>query len=251
MEPGGSKEETKILIAEDSATQSELLKYMLEEQGFSVATARDGVEALEYLNRNAPAMVVTDVMMPEMDGYELCKRIKTAENREPIPVLLLTKLSEPEDVIKGLECGADGFMTKPYSEENLVSRINYILSNAEVRKKAVSETGLEVVYAGKKHLITSTRIQIFDLLISTYESAVQKTKELEKSLRELKSAHETIRTLKGLIPICAWCKKVVDDKGSWQQIELYVRDHSEADFTHGLCPECRAKTFPQFPKKQQ
>ncbi len=249
VEEAGEKSRMTVLIAEDSLTQSELLKYMLESQGFDVVVARNGMDALDYLSRHIPAMVVSDIMMPEMDGYELCRRIKSAGATESVPVLLLTKLSEPEDVIQGLECGADGFMTKPYNEENLISRINYILSNAEVRRSQAGEAAIEVVYGGKKHFITSTRIQIFDLLISTYESAVQKTKELEKTVRELKSAHETIRTLKGLIPICAWCKRVLDDKGFWQQLELYVRDHSEADFTHGLCPECKERMYPEFSKK--
>ena len=249
MKEAREKGETKILIVEDSPTQAEQLKYILEEQSFFVEIAKNGMEALDYLDSHAPIFIVSDIVMPEMDGYQLCKKIKSNERTKFIPVMLLTTLSDPEDVIKGLECGADGFMTKPYDEETLISRINYILLNAEVRKNTTTEMGIEIVFSGKKHFITSTRIQILDLLISTYENAIRKTRELEKTVKELRSANETIKTLKGLIPICAECKKVRDDKGYWQQIEIYIRDHSDADFTHGFCPDCIKKLYPDYHKK--
>jgi two-component system cell cycle response regulator len=247
-----TKEDDKheILIVEDSPTQAEELKYILETQGFHARITKNGMEALHYLENHIPSIIVSDIIMPEMDGYRLCKKIKSDERMRHIPVMLLTTLSEPEDVIKGLDCGSDGFMIKPYDEEALISRINYILLNAEVRKNTTTEMGIEIVFAGKKHFITSTRIQILDLLISIYQNAIQKARELERTVKELKSANETIKTLKGFIPICSMCKKVRDDQGYWQQIELYIRDHSEADFTHSYCPECKQKILhPEHYKK--
>ena len=160
----------------------------------------------------------------------------------------MTTLSEPEDVIKGLESGADNFMTKPYDEQTLIARIHHVLTNAGLREPRASEMGIEIAFAGKKHFITSNRIQILDLLISTYENAIQKTRELEKTIMELTHANETIKTLKGLIPICASCKKVRNDAGYWEQIEMYIRDHSEAEFTHGFCPDCLKKLYPKQAK---
>ncbi len=241
----------RILVAEDSLTQASFLRNLLQRGGFTVTVARNGVEALDWLAGHTPDIVVSDIIMPEMDGYELCKRIKSRDATKNIPVLLLTRLSATEDVILGLECLADGFMTKPYSEEGLLTRINDMLLNAELRKHSSEDEPIHVFYGGKKYVITSGRIQIFDLLISTYESTLQKTKELEKAMRELKAAHDHIRTLKGLIPICAWCKKVLDDKGSWKQLEVYIHEHSEADFTHGLCPECRQKMYAEFTREMR
>lgn len=242
------KEIVSILIVEDSPTQAQELKYILEEKGFHVHTASNGMEALDRLNDDIPSIVVSDIVMPEMDGYQLCKAIKTSKKTEYVPVLLLTTLSEPEDIIKGLECGADGFMTKPYDEEDLISKVNYILINASLRKNKVTEMGIEIVFAGQRRFITSSRIQILDLLLSTYENSVRKARELAKTVRELKSANETIKELKGLIPICAICKKVRNDQGYWEQIETYIRDHSEADITRGYCPECMKRLYPKYKK---
>lgn len=177
-----------ILLVEDSPTQAERLGYVLSKQGYTVNTACNGKEALAYLKDNSATIVISDVLMPEMDGYRLCKHIKTDARLRDIPVVLLTTLSDPEDIVDGLESGADNFIIKPYSDDFLLSRLEYILLNSEMRRGAGSEMGIEIVFAGKKYLITSTKIQILDLLLSTYESAVQKNRELETTVRELKAA---------------------------------------------------------------
>ncbi len=233
-----SEKKSDLLVVEDSPTQAEHIKYILEKHGYEVAVAKNGKEAIDYLNTNLPSIIISDVVMPEMDGFELCKRVKGDEKLKRIPFVILTTLSEPEDVIRGLESGADNFMTKPFREEVLIERIHYILLNMEIRKNVTTDIGIEIAFAGRKHYIKSSRIQMLNLLLSTYENAVIKTHELEKTNRELKEANEKINTLGGLIPICAKCKKIRDDNGCWHQIEAYLRDHSEAEFTHGFCPDC-------------
>ncbi len=235
-----------ILIAEDSKTQAYMLRYVLESNGFNVSITYDGIEAFHHLERELPRIVLSDVLMPEMNGYQLCRKMKSDERMKHIPVMLLTSLSEPEDIIRGLECGADSFITKPYDEEALVARINYILLNAEMRRHSESEMGIDIIFAGKKYFVKSSRIQILDLLLATYEATMQKTRELEKTLMELRSANETIKTLRGFIPICASCKQVRDDKGYWKQIERYISEHSDADFTHTICPDCSKKLYPDL-----
>ncbi|MFZ4437882.1 MAG: response regulator [Syntrophales bacterium] len=133
-------------------------------------------------------MVISDIVMPEMDGFELCMEIKKETRFMHLPVLLLTTLSEPEDVIRGLECGADNFMNKPYEESVLLSRIHYILLNRGLRKEMVgSEMSIDIMFNGKKQTITSHRIQILDLLLSTCDTAIQKNRELQKANRELRA----------------------------------------------------------------
>ncbi|MGB9618762.1 MAG: response regulator, partial [Desulfomonilaceae bacterium] len=127
------QDEQEILIVEDSPTQAARLQFILEEHGFKVSWTANGKAALEYLQKNHPTLVVSDVVMPEMDGYELCSKIKQDEKLKDIPVILLTALSDPSDIIKGLESGADNFITKPYQERFLISRIQYILINRELR----------------------------------------------------------------------------------------------------------------------
>jgi len=190
------KGQPRLLIVEDSATQAVRLQYILESQGYRVTTATNGVEALRCLKDPAPDLVITDVIMPEMDGYELCRRIKDDPSSKEIPVMLLTSLSDPSDVIKGLQCGADNFITKPYKEDFLISRIQSILINREMRRTASTTLGLEIYFGGKKYTITSDRIQIVDLLFSSFENAVEKNQDLENAIRELKETQEELARAK-------------------------------------------------------
>ncbi len=243
---GTQKKDVQILVVEDSITQAECLKYLLEENGFRVTLASEGRDALAMLDNFKPTIVITDVVMPGMNGYELCREIKGRESTKDIPVLLLTNLSDPEDVIRGLECGADNFITKPYDNRFLISRIHYMLLNRDIRRISNTEMAIEIFFGGKKQVITSNRIQILDLLLSTFENAIQKNKELQESNRELRRANEKIKRLEGLIPICAKCKKIRDDNGYWKQIEEYLREAANAEFTHGFCPECMKSLYPDF-----
>ena len=239
----------QILIVEDSLTQAQHLKHVLVHFGYTVSITHDGKEALHFFEKQRPAVVISDVMMPKMDGYELCRQIKSNPQLKDIPVILLTSLKDPRDIIKGLECGADHFITKPYKEDFLLSHIQYIFVNQELRRNAVADLGIEIFFAGQKHFLTSTRIQILDLLFSTYEVVMQKSFELERINQELKQSLETIKTLSGLIPICSNCKKIRNDEGYWQQLEVYIKEHSDVEFTHGLCPECEQHIYTKFFKK--
>ncbi len=241
-------ESAKILIVEDSPTQAIRLQNLLEETGYKVSVANSGADALACLTEGPCHLVVSDIVMPGMDGYELCRKIKNNKDLKDLPVLLLTQLSEPEDIVKGLDSGADNFVTKPYDPELLLSQVEYILVNRTLRSRVRSEMGMEVIFGGEKHFINSDRLQILDLLFSTYENSLRQKRELERVNKELKAAADTINTLHGIIPICANCKQIRDDKGAWSQVEAYVSEHSEAQFSHGICPECAKKLYPEFVK---
>jgi DNA-binding response OmpR family regulator len=235
---------TKILLVEDSLTQALKLQHTLEGNGFTVMTAQDGAEGLEKARQSSPDIIITDIMMPVMDGYELCSKVKGDPILRRIPVILLTTLSDVEDILKGLKCGADNFITKPYEESHLVSRIEYILSNQKLRQGVSSDIAIEVAFGGQRYLLTSARIQILDLLISSFETAVRKNRELEETNQKLRAAVQTIATLRDLIPICCHCKKIRNDRGYWQQLEAYFEEHSLAEFTHGICPDCIMTHYP-------
>jgi response regulator RpfG family c-di-GMP phosphodiesterase len=130
--------------------------------------------------------------MPEMDGYELCRHIKKNEDLQNIPVILLTILSDAKDVLKGLECGAYSFIIKPYDEKYLLSRIQYVLAGKLLRNKEKLTVGFEVLFGGQKYCITAQSQQILNLLISTYETAVWKNTELEKTRDELRALNEEL-----------------------------------------------------------
>jgi signal transduction histidine kinase len=192
MKPDPIRSRVEILIVEDSRTQTAQLKFILEAHDFQVRTARNGLEALDAVLRQRPALVITDINMPGIDGYELCRRIRAQETIADLPVILLTALSDPEDVFKGLECGADNFITKPYEPENLLARIHYLLANINLQRREKVQTSMEVFFAGQKHVITSDRAQILNLLLSTYEAAVQKNRELARARDELAQLNEAL-----------------------------------------------------------
>lgn len=210
------KAAVEILIVEDSPTQAEHLKYIVEQQGYRAAVAKNGREALALMSERRPTLVISDVVMPEVDGYELCRRITTDERLKEIPVILLTSLSDPEDVIKGLEYGAKNFITKPYHAKYLLTRIEHILTNLELRKSGDSQMGVEIFFAGRKHLITADRLQILDLLLSAYETAVQKNEELIKVQEELKGLNESL-------------EKKVEDRTAALRAEIAERRRAEEE----------------------
>ena len=192
MKTEAIRERCQILIAEDSPTQAELLKYILEEHDFGVVVARNGREAFDSILNFKPTLVITDIAMPEMDGYELCRRLRSDERVADVPVILLTSLSDPEDVFKGLECGADNFISKPYERDYLLARIYNLLDNVHLRNREKMQTSTEVFVGGQKHLITSNRAQVLNLLLATYE---ERTASLAVEVAERRQAEAGLKAL--------------------------------------------------------
>jgi signal transduction histidine kinase len=207
----------KVLIAEDSPTQALKLQMTLEENDFEVLHGLNGQQALDLIDvDNPPCIIITDIVMPEMNGYELCKAVKQNEKTRDIPVILLTQLSDPKDVIKGLQCGADNFISKPYSNDFLFERIKDILLNQEIRKRSPNlDIAMQIYFGGEKYLLNSNRMQILDLLLSTYYNAINKNKELEEKNLELKKLHKeaNIRNIQ--------LKKLNDEKNQFLGIAAH------------------------------
>jgi len=187
--------EANILIVEDSATQAAELQFFLEQAGCQVWVARNGVEALEMLEQRIPTVIVSDIMMPKMDGYQLCYQVKQMARTRQIPVILVTGLADPRDVVHGLACGADNFIVKPYAQNYLLSRIRYFLVNHELRSHERVQMGFEVLLEGERHFITASRQQILDLLISTYEQGVRINQELRAKHDELARSNSLLHSL--------------------------------------------------------
>lgn len=192
MKDDNKNNSSEILIVEDSPTQAEELKYVLERNNFAVSVAGNGIEALALIRAHKPTMVISDIVMPEMNGYQLCREIKQDNSLRNLPVILLTSLSNPRDVVKGLECGADNFLTKPYEEKYILSRIQYIIANKNLRDVEQSQLGVEVVLDNERYFIKSDRIQILNLLLSSYEVAIQKNGELIGAQKDLKLLNDQL-----------------------------------------------------------
>lgn len=185
MKSSETDKRVDILIAEDSLTQAARLEHLLKEQGYDVRIAGSGRKALAAAREKPPTILISDIVMPEMDGYTLCKQIKTDEKLKDVPVVLLTSLTAAEEVLKALECGADSFIRKPYDADYLLSRTEHILTNLTLRQASGMKLGAEIYLGGKKYFITSERQQILDLLFSTFMDAVRMNADLEEKQNKL------------------------------------------------------------------
>ncbi len=190
-------EQAHIIVAEDSPTQAIKLAMLLRDAGYEPLVAKNGHEALALLHQHPANLVISDVMMPEMNGYELCAAIKADPSLKHIPVILLTSLSEPEDVIMGLENQADYYVTKPYDRQYLMSKVESLLSG----RHKVEDKGdeLAVTIQGRTYRVSASRRQMINLLLSTYENAVLQNRELARTRDELaKANHSLARNLEEL-----------------------------------------------------
>ena len=178
-------DEVEILIVEDSPTQAERLRRLIQSMRYRARVAGNGRLALEAIRETKPHLVLSDIVMPEMDGYTLCRAIKSDPELRDIPVILVTSLMDPKDIIRGIECGADNFIRKPYAEDYLLNRIGHMLMNQKLRRNQNMEIGIALYLGEQKHFINAERQQILDLLISTYEQAVQVNSELQARERQV------------------------------------------------------------------
>jgi sigma-B regulation protein RsbU (phosphoserine phosphatase) len=190
----------KILVADDDSGTRRLLQATLTKWGYEVTLAVDGEAAWEILQRpNPPLLAILDWLMPKLDGVEICRKARLVPALQSAQIILLTSRTTKEDVVKGLEAGADDYVTKPFDLGELRARV---------------QVGARIV-----------RLQM----------------DLADRLKKLQDALAHVKQLHGLLPICAYCKKIRDDKNYWHQVEIYVSQNADVRFSHGVCPECLEK----------
>lgn len=188
----GMKNEKEVLIVEDSPTQAEVLKHMVEVYGYRAMVAANGREAFDIARERMPDLIISDILMPEISGFDLCAEIKRDRNLRRIPVILLSVLSEAESVIKGFESGADAYVTKPYNEAYLLDKIKSFIANG--KNKEVKEYGpIDVALGEEVFTLTSGRQQLLNFLLSTYEGAIQQNRELNNSQHELRTLNNQLK----------------------------------------------------------
>ena len=192
----------RVLIADDDLTYCRMLEALLCKWGYDPIVTCDGEQAWQIMQGpEAPQLAILDWMMPGKDGVDICRQVRQASPSKPTYIILITAKGRKEDVVSGLDSGADDYITKPFESEEFRARVQ----------------------AGAR---------ILNLQMA-----------LADRVQELQEALEQIRTLQGVLPICMYCKKIRDDQNYWQQVETYVSQHSQAEFSHGLCPECFEKHF--------
>jgi phosphoserine phosphatase RsbU/P len=198
-----------VLYVEDEDLTREEIHQLLQERCQEVFVARNGAEGLEQFRKKHPDLVVTDILMPVMDGLKMAKKIRTGN--KDVPIIVTTAYSETTYMIDAIDANVDQFVFKPIVLKKLFAAIEKCAEIIQSRK------------AAQRH-----------------------EEEREKLIKELQGALAKVKLLSGLLPICASCKKIRDDKGYWNQLESYLQAHSEAEFSHGLCPECAEKLYPGY-----
>ncbi|MCX6162970.1 MAG: response regulator, partial [Ignavibacteriae bacterium] len=184
--------EGHILAAEDSQVQAKRLKHFFDVNNIKSEIYNNGIDALKAALDKPPLLIVSDILMPGMGGYEFCSKVKTHHELKDIPVILLTTLSDPLDIIKRLQAGAHNFITKPYDEQYLLSRINYLIANRDMRRSGGGDMVIEIVFHGQKFQINSDKKQILDLLLSVYEAAILRNEDLIKAQHQLQVLNENL-----------------------------------------------------------
>jgi phosphoserine phosphatase RsbU/P len=181
-----------IVIAEDSRVQGKVLQQRLIAAGYDAHVGMDGEAAWKLVQQLKPAIVVSDIEMPKMTGYDLCSEIKKSPELRHTPVILLSTLNDAEDIIRGLAAGADNYITKPYDINFLIARIEDLRSNPIVDFQVDSSNTTNVTLGGRTYQVRSSRQQTLNLLISVFENAVEKNKELHRSNEQLILAKEKL-----------------------------------------------------------
>lgn len=179
-----------LLVVEDSPTQAEYIRRILQKEGFFVDVASDGRAALEALDNNTFDLVISDIIMPGMGGYELCQRIR---EKSRIPVVLVTQLYDPEDIIRGLASGADGFIIKPFDPISLLDTISNMLESEEDGRIVLDGDLIIATPGDQTFTINADRKTILRILLSTYATAVNKNMELQEARDELYGMNEQLQ----------------------------------------------------------
>ncbi len=187
-----SPPQTTILIVEDSPVQAELLRRTLHDAGYGVAIANNGAQALDKARHLRPAVIISDVNMPVMDGYEMCEGIRADAGIARIPVILVTTLSDPRDVMRGMQVGADAYLTKPYDKASLLSWIGILMARAPEHDEREEQPRTELWIEGQAHSVQVSPQRMMNLLASTYENAVLQNRELLSTQIALEELNATL-----------------------------------------------------------
>jgi AmiR/NasT family two-component response regulator len=208
-------QDVRVLIVEDDSLVSEMIHGLVEDLQYRVVgKAIDGRQGVEMVETLHPDVVLMDIEMPRMDGLEATRRIF---EQYPTPVVILSAYENPQLLKEASQTGVGAYLVKPPNMRQV-------------------ERAIIIAMARFKDIMELRYINM----------------ELETRYRQIEAAFGQIKTLSGLLPICSNCKKIRNDQGYWEQVEIYIAKHSDADFSHGLCPDCLKQLYPtSFIKSQQ
>ncbi len=202
-------ERIRVLVVEDDSLVVKMIQRILDQIGYTFAgEASNGRQAVDLTQKLKPDVILMDVEMPDMGGLEATLQIQKVR---PTPVVVLTAYDTPELVAQASVVGVGAYLLKPPKARDV------------------------------ERTVTVAMARFGDMMTMRDLNAELKTRN-----KELETALAKVKQLSGLLPICANCKKIRDDEGYWQQVEHYIIQHSEVQFTHGICPDCAVKLYSDF-----
>ena len=326
-------EQNTILSVDDSPDKLEIIALILNEAGYRVLSASSGREGLEIAQQQIPDLIISDVTMPEMDGFEFCRLIRADSSLRGIPIMLNTAIrKDTESLARGLAAGADDYLEAPFDPGRLAAKVarlierkrtdeplSILASTVAESEEAIIGTdldgqitswnfGAERIYGYKAEEVLGQTIysvtvpsdlrehmegilngigrgvrvnrfetkrvkkdgNLIDVSLSVspikdshgrltgassiardITESVLAEAEKRRLIKELQDALAEVKTLRGILPICMHCKKIRDEEGAWKQLELYIRDHTHAEFSHGICGPCTEQMYPEIYEKMQ
>jgi phosphoserine phosphatase RsbU/P len=218
------KSEFRLLIVDDLTVNIKVLGNSLQESGYIITFATNGNQAIEMAQNNDIDLILLDIMMPGMDGYQVCRKLKMAERTKNTPVIFITAKTEQQDIVRGFEAGGVDYVTKPFNPAELSARVRTHLELKRARE-IIEDQAEELAWSNKR--------------------LADKNKKLQQAIDE-------IETLKGLLPVCSNCKKIrttragSKNQDAWVSLEAYLHEFTAAEVTHSICPECMAKLYPDL-----
>ncbi len=203
--------EIAALYVEDDDFTRETVLSMLTKKVSRVDVAENGEKGLNAFRSNSFDLIITDIKMPQIDGLTMCREIRSIKH--DVHIIITTAYSDLVYLLDAIDIGINQYVIKPVDMSRLFLAIDKCYETINLRRK-----------------------------LQRYHE------EREQLIKELQESAQKIKTLGGLLPICASCKKIRDDRGYWEQIETYISTHSGMEFTHCLCPDCMKRLYPQFCK---
>jgi len=213
-----------LLIVDDMTENIKVLGNSLQRDEYVISFATTGMQAIEMALKQELDLILLDIMMPAMDGYEVCRRLKAERSTRDVPIIFITAKTEKEDIVRGFEVGAVDYVTKPFNTAELCARVQTHLDLKRSKQVIENQAG-ELMWTNKR--------------------LMKKNQKLEQALEE-------IETLKGLLPVCSNCKKIrlsdadASKQPSWVSLEAYLHEHTAAEVTHSICPQCMAALYPDL-----
>jgi PleD family two-component response regulator len=215
--------DTTVLIIDDEPFSIKILSHQLQNE-YTIIEARGGAEALAIISDIRPDIILLDVVMPEMNGYEVFSAIRKITSLDDIPVLFITYLEGSDREAEGLEMGAGDYIHKPFNPDLVRLRIRNHLQ-----------------FSQQKRQLSQQNAELHSLNAELEREIVQKNATQsanEELIKKLETALAKVKMLEGIIPICSYCHKIRDDQNIWKRLDQYIHEYSDAQLSHGICPDC-------------